>query len=265
MLPTITIFGKEIAMYGICIVIGLFLGILIALKQAKYYKLEKEDIFYSLLYAIIGMLIGAKLLYWITNIPYIIQNFSEIISNKDLLLSLISGGFVFYGGLIGAVAGIYIYTKQFKLSFKDFFLTLIPIVPFVHAIGRIGCFCAGCCYGIEYEGFGAVTFHNSLIAPNEVSLLPIQLIECVCNLFIFIILICTFNKFLNTYKTAGLYCILYSIMRFVLEFFRGDTIRGVFFGISTSQIISVFILIIGIVLFFKNNSKKSSCKVEKAL
>ena len=173
-------------------------------------------------------------------------------------MQMFKGGFVFYGGLLGGILGVYIYAKQFKISFKSLLLTLLPIVPLIHAIGRIGCLCAGCCYGMEYDGFGAIVFHNSVLAPNNVPLFPMQIVEAICNLIIFIILLCTYKKFLGTYKTLGLYLILYSIVRFILEFFRGDLIRGIYFSLSTSQWISIILLIFGIAIFIYEwrNKKK---------
>ena len=200
------------------------------------------------------MVIGAKLLYLITNIPLLIQSENIL----DTVLQMLRGGFVFYGGLIGGILGIFIYAKQFKIEFKSLLLTIVPVIPLVHAIGRIGCLCAGCCYGMEYHGFGAITFHNSLIAPNEIPLFPTQILESICNLLIFVILIITYKKYIGTYKTVGLYCMLYSIVRFILEFFRGDLIRGIYLGISTSQWISIALLILGLVIFIKGEKNNEN-------
>ncbi len=248
MLPYINIFGRQIATYGFIIVLGIILGTMIAVFYfSKFNKVKKDDVFYSILYGVVGVVIGAKLLYLLTNIPLLLK--SENILNT--LLQMLSGGFVFYGGLIGGILGIFIYSKQFKIEFKSLILTIVPVIPLVHAIGRIGCLCAGCCYGMEYHGFGAIIFHNSIFAPNEIPLFPTQIVECICNLLIFAILTITYKKFIGTYKTVGLYCILYSIVRFILEFFRGDLIRGIYLGLSTSQWISISLLIFGIIIFIK--------------
>lgn len=255
MLPYINIFGKQIATYGLIIVFGIIIGSIVAILYfSKFNKIKKDDVLYSILYGIIGIVVGAKILYLLTNIQLLIRS-KDIVST---FLQMLSGGFVFYGGLIGGILGIFIYAKQFKIEFKPLLLTIVPTIPLVHSIGRIGCLLAGCCYGMEYNGIGAITFHNSLIAPNEISLFPIQIIECICNLLIFMILTITYKKDTGTYKTVGLYCILYSIVRFTLEFFRGDLIRGIYFGLSTSQWISILLLILGIIIFifeYRNNSK----------
>lgn len=258
MLPTINIFGFEVASYGLIIFIGIIIGGVIAIQYfSKFNELKKDDVLFAILYAVIGVGIGAKLLYILTNIPFLIENYHNL-DLWDTLMQMFKGGFVFYGGLLGGILGVYIYAKQFKIPFKSLLLTLLPIVPLIHAIGRIGCLCAGCCYGMEYDGFGAIVFHNSVLAPNNVSLFPMQIVEAICNLIIFIILLCTYKKFLGTYKTLGLYLILYSIVRFILEFFRGDLIRGIYFSLSTSQWISIILLIFGIAIFIYEwrNKKK---------
>ncbi len=258
MLPTLNIFGFEFASYGFIIFIGLLIGSVIAVQYfSKFYKIKKEDIVFAILYGIIGLGIGAKLLYLITNIPFLVQNWNQI-DVFQTILQMFKGGFVFYGGLIGGILGIFIYSKQFKISFKELLNCLVPVMPLIHSIGRIGCLCAGCCYGMEYHGFGAIIFHNSNLAPNGIPLFPTQIIESICLFLIFIVLLITYKRFLGTYKSLGLYCILYSIVRFILEFFRGDLIRGIYFSVSTSQWISIGIFILGISIFIYEYKKKKS-------
>lgn len=257
MLPIINFFGHELATYGMIIFIGIFVGIFFAVKYfAKFNNLKSEDVIYCALYAIIGLGIGAKLLYIITNIPFLIENHNNF-DVFETFKQLFRGGFVFYGGLIGVILGIYIYSKQFKVPFKSLLLTLIPTVPLIHSFGRIGCFLAGCCYGIEYHGIGNVVFTNTAFAPLNVSLFPVQLLESVCNLLIFFILIFTYKRHIGNYNTIALYCILYSITRFFVEFLRGDLIRGFLFNLSTSQWISIVIFIVGICIYIRN-SKNSN-------
>ena len=73
-------------------------------------------------------------------------------------MNYLFGGLVFYGGLIGAFLGIFCYCKQYHLSYVPYMDVFAPLIPFVHGIGRIGCFCSGCCYGIEYYGPFAIQF-----------------------------------------------------------------------------------------------------------
>ena len=101
MLPYINLFGFNIATYGLIIFIGIFVGAIIAVQYfTKFHKIKKEDVIYAILYAIIGVGIGAKLLYIITNIPYLIENCNSI-NVWDTIMQMLKSGFVYYGGLIG--------------------------------------------------------------------------------------------------------------------------------------------------------------------
>lgn len=260
MLPTIHIFGIDIAMYSILILIGFLAGLIFAIcYNAKFYNIKREDILYSSLFGIIGVGIGGKILYIITNLPYLIQNYNII--NSDAILNMFKSGFVFYGGLIGGILGIFIYSKVFKISFKNLLLIIIPVVPLIHFFGRIGCLFAGCCYGKEYNGFGHIIFTNTPYAPVNVPLFPSQIVECLCNLLIFIVIFFTYKKFKGTYKSIGIYCILYGFARFILEFFRGDDIRGFLLNLSTSQWFSIVLCIIGFSIFvYEYRKNKSNIK-----
>lgn len=263
MLPYINIFGKLLPMYGIMSFLGIVTAICFGVFYfSKYYDVEKEDVFYCSMFALIGAGIGAKLLYIITILPNIMNDFYNF-GFKTVISSLAQGGFVFYGGLIGGILGIYIYSKAFKNSFKKLMMILVPTTPILHAIGRIGCFCAGCCYGKEYHGFGSITFYNTQYAPTGIPLFPTQIVESICNFIIFIIILITYKKYIGTYKTIGLYFILYSIVRFVLEFYRGDLIRGIIFSLSTSQWISIIIFLVGIILFLYNEKLNNKYNLER--
>lgn len=262
MLPTINILNREVSMYAIMIIIGILVGGTVAIKYfAKFHKdVSKEDLIYASIYGVIGLVVGGKILYIVTILPFLIENF-HVLNWEYTIHQIFSGGFVFYGGLLGAILGMYIYCKQFKISFNSVISVIAPVVPLVHAFGRIGCLCAGCCYGIEYHGFGSIVFHNSQYTPNEIPLFPTQIVEAIFNFVIFIVLLLTYKKYLKTYKTIGLYCILYSALRFSLEFFRGDVDRGIFFNLATSQWISILIFIAGIGIFVFENKRKN--KIEK--
>jgi len=258
MLPYISILGRTIPTYGLLRFTGIVVAICFGVFYfSKFYDIKKEDIFYAAMFAMIGIGIGAKLLYIITILPDLIENFNSL-DWKTLIPRLLQGGFVFYGGLIGGVVGLYVYSKSFKISFKKLCMILIPVVPLFHSIGRIGCLLSGCCYGREYHGFGHIVFNNNKYSnvPLGVPLFPMQIVESICNLIIFIIILITYKKFKGTYKTIALYAVLYSTVRFILEFFRGDAIRGIIV-LSTSQWISIAFFVVGIFLFIYGNKNKN--------
>ncbi|WP_313131059.1 prolipoprotein diacylglyceryl transferase [Anaerocolumna sp.] len=251
MLPTIEVLGREISLYGLMGVIGIFFGVLAAIYRRKIYHISKEDVIFSSCYAGIGLLLGAKLLFIITIMPDLIRNKDLLIANPKLLLHILFGGLVFYGGLIGAFLGFYVYSKQYKINFINLLDLIAPSIPLIHGFGRIGCFTAGCCYGIEYDGLFHVIFRYSQAAPNGVALLPIQLISSGINFLGCIVLFIYGRNKRKSGRVIGVYLIFYSIARFNIEFFRGDVVRGVFFGISTSQWISLLLIPIGFWLYFK--------------
>ena len=127
----------------------------------------------------------------------------------------------------------------------------MPSVALAQGFGRIGCFLAGCCYGMEVSENNpiAVVFRESAYAPNNVPLLPTQLISSALDFFkLRRFCFCCPGKLKTDGQVAGFYLIFYSIGRFVLEFFRGDLIRGTVGALTTSQFISVFTLAAGIVM-----------------
>ncbi|WP_097015168.1 prolipoprotein diacylglyceryl transferase [Anaerocolumna aminovalerica] len=254
MLPTIVVLGREISLYGLMGVIGIFFGVLAAIYRRKIYHINKEDVIFSSCYAGIGLLLGAKLLFIITIIPDLIKNRDLLIANPKLLLHILFGGLVFYGGLIGAFLGFYIYSRQYKINFITLLDLIAPSIPLIHGFGRIGCFTAGCCYGIEYDGIFHVIFERSQAAPNGVALLPVQLISSGINFLGCITLFIYARKKRKSGRVIGIYLIFYSIARFMIEFFRGDVARGIFFGVSTSQWISLLLIPIGFWFYTKKFS-----------
>lgn len=256
MLPTINIFGKTIAMYGLMITLGIFIGVVIALLRHKKYNISMDDTFFSACYAGIGLVIGAKLLYVLTIAPILIKNWDIIMSDIKVLFNALAGGFVFYGGFLGALIGYYIYCRKYKLDFVKLLDLMAPSIPIMHGIGRIGCFFAGCCYGMHYDGPFHIVFENSMAAPNGVPLFPTQIVESIFNILAGIILIIYTRRVRRTGRAIGIYIIYYSIMRFCLEFLRGDIARGSILSISTSQLISILLLPVGLYMVFGFKSKK---------
>ena len=221
MLPYINFLGRDIPTYGICMAVGLLVSGFAACFRAKRFKADINMLIVVMASAVGFGLLGAKLLY----IPatYGLRNALDEMSRGDFS-SLTGGGLVFYGGLIfGTIGGI----VAARLSGENIERTaaiLIPCVPLGHVFGRIGCYLAGCCYGRPYSGtFGLKTVQDGVIC----TLFPIQLLF--------------FRKF-SGFSILSSYLFMYSIVRFTLEFFRGDELRGSVLFLSTSQWISLALL-----------------------
>lgn len=244
MLPVIQIGKYQIASYGLLILVGFVAAIFLGIQLGKKRNLQKEDVLFAFFYGILGVVVGGKLLYLMVNIPNLIVYREFLFQNPEAFYGLLQGGFVFYGGLFGGVYGIYRYCKRYQISIEAMFYTVIPGVPLIHGIGRIGCFAAGCCYGIEYHGIGSVTFEHSIVAPNQIPLFPVQILESVLNIILFLFLLWQIKRGKDTLDLVLIYGFFYGLLRLILEFFRGDSERGIFFFFSTSQWISFIIVFI---------------------
>ena len=176
-----------------------------------------------------------------------------MISHPEIIVDVItSGGSVFYGGAIGGFFFAIWYIKSYGVDPVKYFNALIVSVPLGHAIGRVGCFLAGCCYGHETDSIFGVVFPVGPAHLHESGHVhPTQLYEVGFNLIIFAVLMYFFYKWKKhkAYIFPAMYLMMYSVARFINEFFRGDEYRGVLV-LSTSQWISIGMLIFGIFLLF---------------
>ena len=109
------------------------------------------------IYGLVGILIGAKLVYFFVKLPEVLNDVSDFntwIKNDTFgALEFLFGGMVYYGGLIGFCMGICLFSKRFLFNRLNILDLFAPFIPLAHAFGRLGCFCEGCCYGVKYNGF----------------------------------------------------------------------------------------------------------------
>lgn len=235
--------------YGFMIAIGMIAAVALSFYRGKKLGFNTDVIMDLGLYGILGGVIGAKVLFWIVEIP-------NIIHDTNYIFTTLSNGFVVYGGIIGGIATGYIYSRIKGFNFLEYLDLVIPAIPLAQGFGRIGCFAAGCCYGKETNSILGVVFKNSSYAPSGVSLIPTQLFSSGGDFIIAAILLFCSSKCKRRGQVSGLYMILYSIGRFIIEIFRGDP-RGNVGILSTSQFICIFIFFIGIYVFcFFNREKK---------
>jgi len=154
-------------------------------------------------------------------------------------------GIVYYGGLFGLLIAYKVCSKYFNQNVYVMDI-LAVIIPLFHAFARIGCFVGGCCFGIESDWHMISIYYTTTIEGeiNTSQRIPIQLIESMFNACLFIYLLRLYR--MTRWKETNIlrkYLFLYSVGRFVIEFFRGDAVRGVIYGVSFSQMISIFIWI----------------------
>lgn len=236
--------------YGFMIAVGILAAWITIDFRAARQKLDRDCVFYLIIWCLVGGICGAKLLYWITE-------WKSILQNPDFLLDSIADGFVVYGGIIGGILAGWLYCRHKKISFLKYFDLAVPSVALAQGFGRIGCLLAGCCYGSETSGFFSITFRTSDFAPNNVALIPTQIYSSILDFVHFGVLLLIARHKKSDGQVAACYLIFYSLGRFVLEFFRGDLIRGSVGVLSTSQFISLFTGFAGAVMLYVVSKKKS--------
>jgi len=240
MYPELFSIGKfTIYTYGVLVALGFFLGIQYIVKYSKNI-IAKQQVYDFLFYVILIGIIGARLFYVCLDLNYYLSHPLEIIQ-------VWKGGLVYYGGFISVLLFAFLYCKYKKINIVKLMDVFAPALALGHCFGRIGCFFSGCCYGKYSDCFLAIAHKH-----------PTQLYESFGNLVIFFILHTSLKKTHKDGYIFVLYMLLYSTLRFAVEFFRGDD-RGAFiFGLSPAQNISIIIFVIAIIiLFFTKNGAKN--------
>lgn len=237
--------------YGLMTAVGILAAYFSAEYRAKKKGLDSSKVFGLVVCCVVLGYVCSKLLYILTVLP-------DILADPSVFWSSLANGWVVMGGILGGILGGYLYCRWQKLPAWRFFDLGLASVALAQGFGRIGCFLAGCCYGMETDGPLAVTFTHSDFAPNGVPLVPTQLISSALDFLLFFFLI-FYDKKIQ--KKAGevtaWYLILYSAGRFVLEFWRGDTLRGFVGPLSTSQFMGIFTFAAGIFLLILRRRSKS--------
>ena len=252
--PAFELFGRMVGplampTYGILLVLGMLAGLWIVTRQARKAGLVPETITDMAVYAIIAGLMGAKVLLLIVEWPFYSRNPRE-------LLSLFQSGGVFYGGLLGAIPVAFWYARRHQLDGWKTADVLAPGVAVGQAIGRMGCFMAGCCYGKPTSVPWAVTFtdvfaNRNVGTPLDTPLHPTQIYESLACFLIMGILLWMAPRKRFHGQVVLAYVVLYAVARFVVEMFRGDAIRGFVFGgrLSTSQFIALLMVAAAALVF----------------
>lgn len=234
MCPELHILNVSIPMYPLCVAIGFLIANILLNKLSSSILLNEKQIFSLMCFIEVGVIIGGKLLFLIINfhqLGFIFQKFG-------IMGVITKTGFVFYGALIFGVLSCFIFIKIYEIKMSIVFPVAFLITPLIHAFGRLGCFCANCCYGIKYDGFASINIQG-------VNRFPIQLFEAFWNFIIFLFLLFLLKK--NKKLIIQCYLISYGILRLITEQLRGDFERGFIGKMSVSSYISLFLILLGII------------------
>jgi len=254
MYPYIHIFGRNFGTYGLCMALGFILAAVLSMRRGKKVGLLMEDVLIVAAFVLgFAVVCGNAVFIFVT---YSFDQIMEFVSKGDF--SFIGTGIVFYGGLIGGVLGALIGIRVAGCKFSVVEYAVVPFIPLGHAIGRIGCVMAGCCHGFEYSGPLAIYYPASVLGLSpEQGYFPVQPLETVVNIAICAFLLIFGRKQRPKGMVLFAYLGVYAVARFFLEMLRGDANRGVWYFLSTSQIISIVLLTISVVgiLWAKNTSR----------
>jgi phosphatidylglycerol:prolipoprotein diacylglycerol transferase len=229
--------------YGFLVASGVLLGLMLCVRNAQRLGINPDDTWNLGIVVVLAGILGAKVLLIVNDWGNYRGDLGRIFSMDTLR----SGG-VFSGGLVAALLAAAWFMARHKMPALRTCDAFAPGLALGHAIGRLGCFAAGCCYGKPTAHFWGVVFSNPLgQAPLDIPLEPTQLIESVVELLNFFVLSWLIKRRHADGQVFGTYLILYGIARFFIEFLRGDPGRGVVVpGVLTgTQLISIILVVVG--------------------
>ena len=225
--------------YGLFVATGFLIGIYLATRQATKEGIPSQKIVDLGFYILLASIVGSRLF-------YILVNPSHYMSNPLDIFKIWEGGLVFYGGILLVIPIVIWYVRKNNIGLWKTADVFAPSIAIGHAFGRIGCFSAGCCYGRIAESlpWSVIFTSPECLAPLNVPLHPTQLYEAGAEAVNFLILIT-----LRKYKSFNgqlffTYILIYSVIRFTIEFFRGDVSRGyIIENLSLAQGISILMFL----------------------
>lgn len=247
--------------YGACMALGFILCSMLVERLSG----RKDISGMLMLLAIVGI-VGARA-------AYVIENWSsQFAADPAEIIRVDHGGLVFYGGLIAAIAAYFGWCIAKKEKFTALSDLMCTVVPLGHAFGRIGCFFFGCCYGRRSDGVFAVHFpfrspawHEQVNcgllpgnAHQSLGVLPTQLFEAAALLVLFALLILAYRRWKDRHGlVTGLYMVGYAVLRFPMEYLRGDP-RAEVGPFSIAQTISLGLFLLGCCFIAYSRSSKQS-------
>ncbi|MQY61195.1 prolipoprotein diacylglyceryl transferase [bacterium] len=222
--------------YGMVIAFSIFLTSFLVLRHGRKEGLSEETLLNIIFLIIVSGLFGARLLHILVHFSYYFRHPLEVIAIRH-------GGMAVQGGVIfGLTAGI-LFLRRTNLPTLRVLDLLALYFPLGQAIGRLGCFLNGCCYGKETNFFLSVRFPF-----DNVSRHPTQIYYCLSNLFIFLVLFFLWKGKRKNGSILLIYFMLYSISRYGIDFFRGN-LEPLFLSLYPTQVISFFIFLIAAAFF----------------
>jgi phosphatidylglycerol---prolipoprotein diacylglyceryl transferase len=247
--------------YGISIAVGFILAILLSVRAARRQGMSVERLLDLAFWILVSSLLGSRLLFliteWRTYVDLCVgvgvtapRGAGRLLFDCTRGLHLWEGGLVFYGGLLGATGASFIYTRRHRLPFLRVADLVVPVIALGHCIGRLGCFCAGCCYGKVTSAAWGVRFPTQSMAFKEMSeahllpaaatsttpLHPTQLYESMAELCIYLLLVLIKPRKRYNGQLLAFYLGVYPVVRMIIELFRADPDRRYVVAFATPSL-----------------------------
>jgi phosphatidylglycerol:prolipoprotein diacylglycerol transferase len=237
--------------YGLFMALGFLLAMQWSVRETRLAGLDSELVPELTISIVIGAVVGARLLHVLMRLPYYADHPLEA-------LMFWHGGMVFSGGLaMGFAVGLW-EARRRRQNFLQWLDCVVPGIVLGQAVGRVGCFMAGCCYGRPSDLPWACTFTDpaSLAEPLGVALHPTQLYHAGANLLIFLVLVGARGRLGATGRRTGLYLVLFAVARFIIEFYRAD-FRGTLGPFSVTHATTAAFGLAGMWLLFRNRHRSA--------
>lgn len=233
--------------YGVFVALGFLAGMFVTRVLAKRRGLDAEFVVGAALYTALIGLAGAKVALILQDFSYYMRNPAELVS-----MNMLQSAGIFYGGVLAGLAFFVWYMRKHGMDMATVGDCLAPGLAIGHALGRLGCFFGGCCFGEYCTRPWAVVYSNPDVhdfsnVPLGIPLHPTQIYEFLTELAIFLLLFAVFNKLSRPGRILGLFLVLSSIGRFVVEFFRAHDVGDPFgLGLSTAQWTALALVLFGV-------------------
>ncbi|MFH1259898.1 MAG: prolipoprotein diacylglyceryl transferase [Elusimicrobiota bacterium] len=251
--PILFSFGSiKIFTYGVFLAAAFFLGLELVRKDLKRDTFDAkigENFFFVVLFS---SLIGARLF-------YVFFNWSEYLQEPLKIFKIWEGGLVFYGGFLFALIASLIFACKHKIKFLLLMDIFSPMLILGQAIGRLGCFFAGCCYGKPTTLPWGVVFPNleTTLAPSGIRLHPTQIYESIADLVVFFWIYLNRRKKKYDGQVFVNYVLGYALVRFIVEFFRGDARGPEFLHLPATQWMAAGFFLAALLTGFYLSRKKT--------
>ena len=236
----------QLPSYGLLLAIAVVVALWTLRRRADRAGMDGARLVDFALWLVIWALLGAKLLLILIELP-------RYLDDPASLLGVVRAGGVFLGGFVAAVIAAIVLLRRYNLPALPSFDVIAPSLALGHAIGRIGCLMAGCCWGGHCDLPWAITYTDPIAAQNlgtplNVPLHPFPIYASLFNIGLFLLLAALYKRRPAPGRVFATYLMIYGIGRILLEWTRGDAVRGFVFNgaLSTSQLISLGLIVIGI-------------------